>query len=147
MKLLHLQDGNYCIIIRFSEPIRNLVIPTNCFQTKNYCPTLSKKHLQYLYFSLNHKINIIIRSSNEEYLDKYTEYINYVYKNIPFSYIDSQLTPFYDCLQKPLQPLQGFLLLILDNLESQTYEVFESDPVKYQFYEEAISKCKFLLII
>ena len=32
------------------------------------------------------------------------------------------------CAQAPLQPLQ-------DNLESQTYEVFEKDPVKYAQYE------------
>ena len=34
------------------------------------------------------------------------------------------------CLQAPLQPLQ-------DNLESQTYETFERDPVKYKQYQEA----------
>jgi protein arginine N-methyltransferase 5 len=33
-------------------------------------------------------------------------------------------SPFYDYLQIPLQPLA-------DNLESNTYEVFEQDPVKY----------------
>ena len=26
----------------------------------------------------------------------------------------------------------------MDNLESQTYEVFEKDPIKYQEYERAI---------
>ncbi len=31
--------------------------------------------------------------------------------------------PYYNYLQTPLQPL-------MDNLESQTYEVFEQDPVK-----------------
>lgn len=40
--------------------------------------------------------------------------------------------PYYDYLQSPLQPL-------MDNLESQTYEVFELDPVKYQRYEDAIA--------
>ena len=34
-----------------------------------------------------------------------------------------------DYLQCPLQPLK-------DNLESQTYEVFEKDPVKYSQYEK-----------
>ena len=38
-----------------------------------------------------------------------------------------------DYLQCPLQPL-------MDNLESQTYEVFEKDPVKYSQYEKAITK-------
>lgn len=36
-----------------------------------------------------------------------------------------------DYLQCPLQPL-------MDNLESQTYEVFEKDPVKYTAYQDAI---------
>lgn len=36
-----------------------------------------------------------------------------------------------DYLQCPLQPL-------MDNLESQTYEVFEKDPVKYTKYQTAI---------
>lgn len=40
-------------------------------------------------------------------------------------------SPFYDYLQIPLQPLG-------DNLESQTYETFEKDPVKYARYEEAV---------
>ena len=34
--------------------------------------------------------------------------------------------------QIPLQPLA-------DNLESQTYEVFEKDPVKYVNYEQVMS--------
>jgi protein arginine N-methyltransferase 5 len=33
--------------------------------------------------------------------------------------------------QAPLQPL-------MDNLESQTYETFERDPIKYRNYEDAI---------
>lgn len=36
-----------------------------------------------------------------------------------------------DYLQCPLQPL-------MDNLESQTYEIFEKDPIKYTQYQAAI---------
>eukprot|EP00913_Durusdinium_trenchii_P021091 g19820.t1 len=36
-----------------------------------------------------------------------------------------------DTLQAPLQPLA-------DNLESETYELFETDPVKYAKYQEAV---------
>ena len=39
--------------------------------------------------------------------------------------------PYYDYLQAPLQPL-------MDNLESQTYETFEKDPIKYRNYERAV---------
>jgi type II protein arginine methyltransferase len=38
---------------------------------------------------------------------------------------------YQDFLQMPLQPLA-------DNLESVTYEVFEKDPIKYEWYERAI---------
>ncbi|KAI9732378.1 MAG: Protein arginine N-methyltransferase 5 [Cirrosporium novae-zelandiae] len=40
---------------------------------------------------------------------------------------------FQDYLQAPLQPLT-------DNLESITYEVFEKDPIKYDWYEHAIAR-------
>ena len=36
-------------------------------------------------------------------------------------------------LQSPLQPLK-------DHLDSSTYEVFETDPVKYAQYQEALDK-------
>jgi len=37
-----------------------------------------------------------------------------------------------DYLQNPLQPL-------MDNLDSQTYEIFEKDPIKYVQYEKVPS--------
>ncbi len=40
---------------------------------------------------------------------------------------------FQDYLQSPLQPLT-------DNLESNVYEVFEKDPIKYDWYERAIAR-------
>ena len=39
---------------------------------------------------------------------------------------------YQDYMQSPLQPLT-------DNLESITYEVFEKDPVKYEWYERAVA--------
>ncbi|KAJ5337934.1 hypothetical protein N7452_004662 [Penicillium brevicompactum] len=42
-------------------------------------------------------------------------------------------TGYQDYLQAPLQPLTV-------NLESITYEVFEKDPIKYEWYEKAIYK-------
>lgn len=39
---------------------------------------------------------------------------------------------YQDFMQSPLQPLT-------DNLESVTYEVFEKDPVKYEWYERAVA--------
>lgn len=42
-------------------------------------------------------------------------------------------TGYQDFLQSPLQPLTV-------NLESVTYEVFEKDPIKYDWYEQAIHR-------
>jgi protein arginine N-methyltransferase 5 len=39
---------------------------------------------------------------------------------------------YQDYMQSPLQPLS-------DNLESVTYEVFEKDPIKYDWYERAVA--------
>lgn len=36
-------------------------------------------------------------------------------------------------LEIPLQPL-------FDNLDTYTYEIFETDPVKYKLYQEAIQQ-------
>jgi protein arginine N-methyltransferase 5 len=47
--------------------------------------------------------------------------------------LNSWVQPYNDYLQAPLQPL-------MDNLESQIYETFEKDPVKYDQYEKAIAK-------
>ena len=38
-----------------------------------------------------------------------------------------------DLLEIPLQPLY-------DNLDSYTYEVFEKDPIKYKYYQDAIER-------
>jgi type II protein arginine methyltransferase len=90
--------------------------------------------LDLLEYAFKYNVQIIIKGNSEEYLTKYINYIDDFYNQVPVSRIENELKSFYDCLQRPLQPL-------MDNLESQTYEVFESDPVKYDLYEQAITKC------
>jgi hypothetical protein len=55
---------------------------------------------------------------------RYVDYVRHLWTSRP-PLDDTQAfeSPFYDYLQIPLQPLA-------DNLESNTYEVFEQDPVK-----------------
>jgi type II protein arginine methyltransferase len=61
-------------------------------------------------------------------------YIRYLQRHQPpRSTIERFGSGYQDYLQAPLQPLT-------DNLESVTYEVFEKDPVKYEWYEKAIGK-------
>ena len=60
------------------------------------------------------------------------EYLSFLFRRQP-SLTPTELleAPYLDYLQSPLQPLQ-------DNLESQTYETFERDAIKYDVYQEAI---------
>lgn len=59
-------------------------------------------------------------------------YIRYLQRNQPTrTALEKFGSGYQDYLQAPLQPLT-------DNLESVTYEVFEKDPVKYDWYERAI---------
>jgi type II protein arginine methyltransferase len=61
-------------------------------------------------------------------------YIRYLQRNQPpRSMIERFGGGYQDYLQAPLQPLT-------DNLESITYEVFEKDPIKYEWYERAITQ-------
>jgi protein arginine N-methyltransferase 5 len=61
-------------------------------------------------------------------------YMRYLQRNQPpRSIIERFGSGYQDYLQAPLQPLA-------DNLESVTYEVFEKDPVKYDWYERAIAR-------
>lgn len=61
-------------------------------------------------------------------------YLRFLQRNQPpKSQIERFGGGFQDYLQSPLQPLT-------DNLESITYEVFEKDPIKYAWYEEATAQ-------
>ena len=60
-------------------------------------------------------------------------YLRHLQQNLPpRAPIERFGQGYQDYLQSPLQPLT-------DNLESITYEVFEKDPVKYEWYERAIA--------
>lgn len=60
-------------------------------------------------------------------------YMRWLQRNQPArTAIEKFGSGYQDYLQAPLQPLT-------DNLESVTYEVFEKDPVKYDWYERAIA--------
>ncbi|KAL3495241.1 PRMT5 arginine-N-methyltransferase-domain-containing protein [Aspergillus germanicus] len=74
--------------------------------------------------------------SNKKHFDP-TPHLSYL-RNLqqrqpPRSAIERFGVGYQDYLQAPLQPLTV-------NLESITYEVFEKDPIKYEWYERAIAK-------
>eukprot|EP00005_Dracoamoeba_jomungandri_P006704 CAMPEP_0174262836 /NCGR_PEP_ID=MMETSP0439-20130205/15796_1 /TAXON_ID=0 /ORGANISM="Stereomyxa ramosa, Strain Chinc5" /LENGTH=571 /DNA_ID=CAMNT_0015347827 /DNA_START=9 /DNA_END=1721 /DNA_ORIENTATION=+ len=119
------------------EPIRAVIISTEIFLTNKFgYPTLSKKHQAFLRRLFKYRIQVFIKglSSHKEGISPYLEYIRFMFRKMP-RLTDQELFegPYLDYLQAPLQPL-------MDNLESQTYETFERDPVKYREYEEAVYK-------
>ncbi|GFF34476.1 protein arginine N-methyltransferase skb1 [Aspergillus lentulus] len=74
--------------------------------------------------------------SSKKFIDP-TPHLSYI-RNLqqrqpPRSAIERFGMGYQDYLQAPLQPLTV-------NLESITYEVFEKDPIKYEWYERAIAK-------
>ena len=66
--------------------------------------------------------------------DPHLQYIRHLQsKRSGMNALDQFGAGYQDYLQAPLQPLTV-------NLESITYEVFEKDPIKYEWYERAIAR-------
>jgi len=122
----------------FAEPVRAVMIPADVFLTnKQGFPVLSKRHKAFLMQLFKYRVQVILQglptgSDTEEETSKYLHYVARLFQSRPALTSQQQFElPYRDYLQAPLQPLQ-------DNLESQTYETFEKDPVKYVQYEHAI---------
>lgn len=120
-----------------SEPVRFVLLSTSVFlQNKHGFPVLSKKHKGLLSELFRHPgVHVVISSPEGAANDDLSKHQNYVAQLFqskpPLTQAEQFGLSHLDRLQAPLQPLA-------DNLESQTYEVFERDPVKYAQYEEAI---------
>nr|CAG4646084.1 EOG090X028A [Macrothrix elegans] len=116
------------------EPIKCLVIPTHLFMTnKKGFPVLSKPHQTVIRQFLRQKIQILISGAlHHQHYRHYQQYMDHLWQLGHDADPLLQFAQGYeDFLQFPLQPL-------MDNLESQTYEVFEKDPVKYTEYQRAM---------
>mmetsp|Transcript_10661 Transcript_10661/g.29490 ORF Transcript_10661/g.29490 Transcript_10661/m.29490 type:complete len:434 (+) Transcript_10661:1-1302(+) len=118
------------------EPVRAVVIPASVFLTnKRGFPTLSRRHQAALQQLVAHHPRLIVSGrpdSHGEGLGAHVQYLRYLVSKLAVQTEQERFeSPYYDYLQAPLQPLQ-------DNLESQTYETFEKDPVKYERYERAV---------
>jgi len=116
------------------EPVKTVRLATSMFllNKKGY-PVLSKPHQSLIRRFVNLDIQIIIAGAGRGHQMKfYQQYLDHLYQQHPVGDPLQQFARGYeDYLQCPLQPL-------MDNLESQTYEVFEKDPVKYSEYENAM---------
>ncbi|KAI8984574.1 PRMT5 arginine-N-methyltransferase-domain-containing protein [Mycotypha africana] len=124
-----------------AEPVKAVIVRGETFvpNAKGY-PVLPKPHQRFLQKLMDKlKPDFIVTVPNTPLHEKanpssYCEYIHYLNRHLPLQTEEEQFaTGYHDYLQAPLQPL-------MDNLENQTYEVFEKDPVKYQQYEKAVYK-------
>jgi len=96
---------------------------------------LSKKHQALVKKFFQYSVQVIVRGivRHAQGPSIYQQYITWLWRqSSPLTDLQRFERPYWDYLQSPLQPL-------MDNLESQTYETFEKDPIKYQKYEEAIA--------
>lgn len=119
-----------------AEPVKAVVVPTALFvPNKKGFPVLPQAHQAALLGLHGHGAQFILsgRARHAEGFAPYYLYLEHLVARVPAPSVkDGFETPFYDYLQSPLQPLG-------DHLESQMYETFEKDPVKYARYEEAVA--------
>jgi protein arginine N-methyltransferase 5 len=119
------------------EPVKTLIVSTKLFLTnKKGYPVLSRQVQTLLRRFIPLDIQVIVKGPcRHELMKHYQQYLDHLWQQFQVDAGDplQQFARGYeDYLQCPLQPL-------MDNLESQTYEVFEKDPVKYSEYQTAIT--------
>jgi len=119
------------------EPVKALIVPTSLFLTNRVgCPVLPRMIQAIVQRFVPFKVQYVIegRSMGHD-MKQYKQYmdhlVNLTGKRMAPNPVQSYASGFEDFLQTPLQPLA-------DNLEAQTYEVFEKDPIKYTEYQRAI---------
>eukprot|EP01126_Amoeba_proteus_P014320 TRINITY_DN1625_c0_g1_i2.p1 TRINITY_DN1625_c0_g1~~TRINITY_DN1625_c0_g1_i2.p1 ORF type:complete len:471 (+),score=87.03 TRINITY_DN1625_c0_g1_i2:495-1907(+) len=121
----------------FSEPVVAVCLPVYIFlSNQKGFPVLSRKHQAVVKKLFGLGVQVIIKGNvtHTKGPALYQQYITWLWRQVPpLSDLEKFEKPYWDYLQAPLQPL-------MDNLESQTYETFEKDPVKYSKYQEAITK-------
>lgn len=113
------------------EPVRYVIIPANVFILNGQGYPVLPKHYQTLLQSLfRHKVKVILDEPDKAFQQR--DYIARLFQGLPqLDQAEMFGASHRDCLQAPLQPLS-------DNLESETYELFEEDPIKYANYQEAV---------
>uniref|UniRef100_A0A8V5GG38 Protein arginine N-methyltransferase 5 n=1 Tax=Melopsittacus undulatus TaxID=13146 RepID=A0A8V5GG38_MELUD len=121
------------------EPLKAALLPTSLFLTnKRGFPVLSRAHQRLLARLLKLEVQVVLTGAPRhggKPLGSYLQYMEHVGQHRPPpSAYELFARGYEDYLQSPLQPL-------MDNLESQTYEVFEKDPIKYSQYQQAIYRC------
>ncbi|EGD83688.1 hypothetical protein PTSG_04292 [Salpingoeca rosetta] len=123
------------------EPVKCVVIPTGIFLTnaKGY-PVLSRAHQRFVRRLLKLRPQFMLSGPGSDDEGPYPDrrqhlmYLNHLaVMAAQRSVYEASTEGYDDYIEIPLQPL-------MDHLESQTYEVFEKDPVKYDMYQKAMEK-------
>lgn len=123
------------------EPVRAICLEEENFITnqRNF-PVLPKRTQRIIKNFMDIGAHMIINCKNGKKASDYAhhkQYLEFQYQQRVTEWEGDPVLKFTkgyeDYLQSPLQPL-------MDNLEANTYEVFERDPTKYQLYQEAITK-------
>ncbi|KAJ8952111.1 hypothetical protein NQ314_007604 [Rhamnusium bicolor] len=117
------------------EPVKAIVIPTSFFLINQHGkPVLSRTHQDIIKKFMSIDVQYIIKPDSEGDLSLYIRYLHFLGKKL---YVQDTMSEFVqgceDFLQNPLQPLT-------EHLETNIYEVFEKDQVKYDTYQNAINK-------
>ena len=120
------------------EMVKAIIVPTRIFSTnKNGFPVLSRILQEFISKLFRSNMHVIIkgRPLHGPNFMFYIQYIRHLHKHTTkiLNARNDGSQQYNDYLQAPLQPL-------MDNLESQIYETFEKDPVKYDRYEQAVCK-------
>ncbi|GAA5821276.1 hypothetical protein JCM11251_004548 [Rhodosporidiobolus azoricus] len=121
-----------------AEPCKHIFLPCSTFipNAKGY-PVLSKSMQAFLKGIFKFRPTFILSGTQRSLHASgghlaYAQYIRYLQrKSIELAPVEEYAQGYMDHLQQPLQPL-------MDNLEGETYEGFEKDPIKYGQYEEAV---------
>ncbi|KAF3483168.1 arginine N-methyltransferase HSL7 [Arthroderma uncinatum] len=143
-----------------SEPVRIITLASASFvKNQKSFPVLSKAHQSYIFRAMrgvppwiflcdvgpipgiekmgNHAPTPAEAARSPKKKEDIVPHLSYIrnleQKQPHWTRVENFTLGYQDYLQAPLQPLTV-------NLESVTYEVFETDPVKYEWYERAIAK-------
>ncbi|EDW02663.1 protein arginine N-methyltransferase 5 [Drosophila grimshawi] len=114
------------------EPIEAIIIPSSLFVlNRSNFYVLHKEWQTIIGHFISVRANIIISTKpNDKAISQYADYMK---KLINDNCDTHTLNNYENMLEIPLQPL-------CDNLDSYTYEIFETDPVKYKVYQDAVQQ-------
>ncbi|ORZ00647.1 PRMT5 arginine-N-methyltransferase-domain-containing protein [Syncephalastrum racemosum] len=135
----HLPKNEMLLDMWLAEPVKAIIIPAEIFVSnpKGY-PVLKKSHQAFVKKLMEKTAPYIALTIPPTQIhpmavpNSYCEYINFLNNHLSkMDPVEQFAFGYQDFLQNPLQPL-------MDNLDNSMYATFESDPIKYQEYENAV---------